>query len=147
MSEENKKTIRYIFEVLFNEHRLDEISDYYCEDCTGIDPANDEMLTGHASVEALLKGYRAAFPDHRYKVHDVIGEGDSVCVRWSVGELQNDAGQSFDIHGISLCEFHDGKISRVWQHWDNCGFLKQMKAIPDDATVAGAVQAFIAARE
>lgn len=140
MEAENKGVIRRVFEELFNKRRLDLIPELYCEDCEGMDPANPSCIRGHKALADLLTLHTHTFPDHRYTVHQVIAEGDCVCVRWSVVGLGQKVAADRAIEGLSLCEFSRGKIRKVWQHWDNLGLMQALGTIQSDIKVEDTLQ-------
>ena len=143
MSDANKETITRVFLELFNEHKLELIPELYAETCLGCDPANGQDLCGHDAILKLLEGYRAAFPRHVYELHEVFAEGSWVCARWSVITDPDDANDDYRVNGISMCQFEDGKICKVFQHWDNLGFLQKIKAVDSEICVPAAVQKLI----
>ena len=42
-----------------------------------------EGVRGPAAIRAVIEGYRAAFPDLRFTVHETMAEGGTVGVRWT----------------------------------------------------------------
>lgn len=139
MSDQNKNVLRRIFEELFNEHRLELIPELYADNCTSCDPANERDMQGMDDLLMLLESYRTMFPNHKYTVHKIISDDDFGCVRWSVNLDTRSTDRKLNIDGMSLCAFENGKVSAVWQHWDNLGFLKEMGVIPPETSVAAAV--------
>lgn len=140
MSDQNKTVLRRIFEELFNDHRLELIPELYADNCMSCDPANDRDMQGMDDLLMLLEGYRTTFPNHKYTVHNIISDGDFGCVRWSVDLDTKSTDRRLNIDGMSLCKFEDGKVSAVWQHWDNLGFLKEMGAVSPETSVAATVE-------
>ncbi len=129
MSDDNKAVIRRIYDKVFNQDRWDLISECYCDDLCGHDPANGSDIVGCQALEDLLKTYREAYPDHRYEVHEVIGEGEFVAVRWTVHVPFQKSDIKVDMEGISLCRFRDGKVAEVWQHYDNLALLSALGVV------------------
>jgi steroid delta-isomerase-like uncharacterized protein len=81
--------------------------------------------------------FRAALPDMRHTVEDVLAEGDTVAVRWSgsatqAGELLGlpPTGRHATITGISLYRFAGGRIVESRHCFDLLGFLQQLGALP-----------------
>ena len=139
MSEENKAVVRRVFDEIFNGRNHALVTELYAEKCIGCDPANDGDIEGHDALIALLDGYAAAFPGHRYDMQQIVAEGDLVAVRWAVSIPLGDAIPPLTTEGMSLCELRDGRITKVWQHWDNLNFLKQLGAVDEKINVATAL--------
>jgi predicted ester cyclase len=69
--------------------------------------------------------YRAAFPDVRISVDDVIAADDKVVLRWRSegthrGELAGLAptGARASVTGIGIDRWKDGKVVESWSEWD-----------------------------
>ncbi|MCP4318896.1 MAG: ester cyclase [Hyphomicrobiales bacterium] len=137
MTEHNKAVLERVIYEVFNKNRLDLIPELYTEDVGGFDTATQQELSGHDIIRNLVAGYRATFPDHQYVLHDLVGEGDKVCARWSVTDRT--IFPDFSVEGLSLCQFRDGKICRVWQQWDDLGLLQQLDAVSKSVNIASAV--------
>jgi steroid delta-isomerase-like uncharacterized protein len=75
--------------------------------------------------------------DFHVTVHDLVGEGDDVSVRFTVtgtheGDLMGTpaSGSSVTVEGISIYRFRAGKIAERWTSADALGLLQQIGAIP-----------------
>lgn len=136
MVEKHKSVIRRVFDELFNLHRLELVPELYTDDCFGKDPANPAQVCGHDALIALIEAYRTAFPDHYYVLHEVIAEGRYACARWTVFTHTDGDERQFAVDGLSLCEFRDGKVSKVWQQWDNLKFLQELDAVDANLDVS-----------
>ncbi|MCP4385666.1 MAG: ester cyclase [Hyphomicrobiales bacterium] len=143
MSDNNKAVIRRMFGEVFNQHRLDLIPECYAEDFCGTDPANGRDIEGHQDLIGLLETYRQAFPDHQYTLHEIVADGDHVAVRWTVQLALPGDHPDVEVEGISMCEFRDGKVVRVWQHYDNLGLLNAINETGKVAMPTLVQQAFL----
>ena len=93
-------------------------------------------LHGIEATKAFIAAYRAAFPDSRSTVEDQVAEGEKVVTRWRargthtgpLGELPP-TGRSFDIGGITIERFVDGRIAEVWVARDELGLLRQLGVV------------------
>ena len=139
MSEANKALIRRIFEEIFNGRQHQLVSELYCDDCIGCDPANPADIEGHEGLIALLDGYATAFPDHKYELLDLIAEGDKVVAHWRVYSPAQGAVPEIKTEGLSLCTVRGGRVHRVHQHFDNLGVLRALGAVSDDLSMANTV--------
>ncbi|MGH2882049.1 MAG: ester cyclase [Solirubrobacteraceae bacterium] len=105
-------------------------------------PAQMRDLRGPDALKRVVTMYRAAFPDLRMTVDDVIASGDKVVLRWHSegthrGELAGLAptGVHGSTTGISIDRWQDGKIVEAWAEWDNMGLARQLGAAPPEGSV------------
>jgi predicted ester cyclase len=101
--------------------------------------------------------YRAAFPDVKITIDDVIAADDKVVLRWHSegthrGELEGLAptGARGSVTGISIDHWKDGKVVESWTEWDNLGLARQLGAAPAEGSAGEklglAVQRLVARR-
>ena len=136
MSEANKAIVRRLIEEVWNEGKLSVIDEIHASDYVGHAPP--EHMWGPEDYKELVARYRAALPDIRWTIDDMITEGDKVVFRWSTrwtheGEFAGVAptGRKGTAMGISICRIADGKIAEEWATWDALGFLQQIGVIPE----------------
>lgn len=136
-TETNKAIERRFVEEFWNENKLDSAEDFYTDDSRRHDPNTPDVATGPEGVREVAAMLRAAFPDVRLEIEDLLAEGDLVATRWTatathLGEYQGIAltGKRFSVAGISITRFADGKITDEWVSWDALGLLKAIGAIP-----------------
>ena len=137
MSEQNKATARRALEEIETQGDIEAIKEVFTPDYRGHDPVNEEDTRGHEGLLEEASAYRAAFPDLRYTVEDQLAEGDMVASRWTArgthrGELMGIAptGNEFEVTGITIHRFAEGKIQEEWWNWDAMGLMQQLGAIP-----------------
>ena len=85
-----------------------------------------------------ITAWRAAFPDFRLTIEDLIAEGETVMARWSCrgthkGDLSGIAptGKQFTISGVSIARFANGKMAEGWVNWDALGLMQQLGVVPE----------------
>jgi predicted ester cyclase len=93
---------------------------------------------GPTGPQAFLDYYaaiRAAVPDARYEVDDLIAQGDRVVVRWRlrgthVGEFRGIAptGRAITLKGIAIYRVADGKLMERWVVSDLHNLLEEIGA-------------------
>ena len=117
MSKAQRKVVDRIIEELFNQHRLDIIEELYTDDVEIASPGGLEGAGGCEAIRAAVIHYRETFPDHRYVLEQVVCDGDTVAIRWTVnGSRKSDADgrkasdKPYEVEGMAFCHFRDGKI-------------------------------------
>ena len=136
---------RRLLEETFNEGNLALIDQLVAPDAVNHDPAEPahiRALRGPEVLKRTVQMYRAAFPDVRITVDDVIAAGDKVVVRWHSegthrGELEGLAptGARGSVTGISIDQWKDGKVVESWTEWDNLGLARQLGAAPPEGSM------------
>jgi len=89
---------------------------------------------GHHQGVRLI---RAAFPDARFTIDDIIAEGDKVVGRWTMdathrGEIMGipATGRPVRVTGIDIARFEGGRLAELWHQEDILGLMQQLGAIP-----------------
>lgn len=133
MSEQSKALVRRSWELPDN---LDIIDEIYAPDLVWHDPDRD--IKGTSEAKEFISLYKAAFPDLRTAIEDVIAEGDQVVTRWTVrGTHQGEAegfgpptGRQIEMKGITIHRIDGGKIVEEWNSYDNLGVMQQLGLMP-----------------
>jgi len=95
----------------------------------------DSGPTGPRAFRQYYAAIRAAVPDARYEVDDLIAEGDRVVVRWRLlgtheGSFQGIAptGRAIELKGIAIYRVDGGKLMERWVVSDLHGLLEGIRA-------------------
>jgi steroid delta-isomerase-like uncharacterized protein len=143
-TEENKAIVRRFCDVLFNEKRVDRADEFVARDYIDRDalPGQAPGLEGAKQKWAM---YFAAMADMRFRIDEMVAEGDNVVVRWTgegthQGELLGipPTRKSIRIGGISIYRLAEGKIAEDSEHWDKLGLMQQLGALPAPAVPTAA---------
>jgi predicted ester cyclase len=136
---------RRLIEESFNQGNFALADEFVAPDAVDHDPATPAQmreLRGPELVKRTAGMYRAAFPDVRISVDDVIVAGDKVVLRWHSegthrGELAGLAptGARGSVTGISIDQWKDGKVVETWTEWDNLGLARQLGAAPPEGSI------------
>ncbi len=136
---------RRLLEQTFNEGKFELIDQLVASAAVSHDPATPAQmreLRGPEVFKRTVSMYRAAFPDVRITVDDVIAADDKVVLRWRSegthhGELAGLAptGVRGSVTGISIDRWKDGKVVEAWAEWDNLGLARQLGAAPPEGSV------------
>lgn len=134
-TEENKAIVRSIFEDGLNEGNdaaLDEtISPNY------VNHSLPTPVPGAEGFKQIIVMFRAAFPDLRVEVGDVLGEGDRVTTRGTMSGTHRGAfmgvpatGRPVEIPYIDIWRVEGGKAAENWVQMDMLGMMQQLGVIP-----------------
>jgi predicted SnoaL-like aldol condensation-catalyzing enzyme len=119
----NKKLVLAFYEQIIGRKDFDAASKYMGETYVQHAPY---AADGHAGVRAWLKGFKEAFPNHRYEVKKVVAEGDLVVLHLHGMNGPNPNGESV----VDIFRVQDGKVI---EHWDI------IQPIPDSADNANSM--------
>ena len=130
--EENKALVRRGWEIA-GTLRSQAMKEVYDRDVLYHGTAGEE-IRGLESVVAFIQGYFTAFPDMKFTVEDVFGEGDRVFSRVRVegtntGEMMGTppTGKRLDIRWLmNVARIADGKIVEEWEIFDQMDMMRQL---------------------
>jgi len=132
VSEENKKLVREITEVVWNSRGLDRIPEFYALDLVG-DYRPYALREGHEDIRAMVEGAWTAFPDYHEEVHELIAEGDRVVVHLTISGTMGAlpaTGKRAQFDEIVILQIRDGKVLRQRGIVDNLSALRQLGVVP-----------------
>jgi len=138
MSEANKNVVRRLFEEVWNKGSMPVADELFAPTYTHHDSSTPDAGRGPESEKKRATLYRAAFPDIRLAIEDIIAEGETVTARWSCrgthkGDLNGIAptGKQFSISGMSIARFANGKMVEGWVNWDALGLMQQLGVVTE----------------
>jgi steroid delta-isomerase-like uncharacterized protein len=138
MSEQNKTNVRRLFEEVWNKGHVFVADELFATTYTHHDSSTPDVGRGPESEKKRATLYRNAFPDIRFTIEDLIAEGETVVARWSCrgthkGDLNGIAptGKQFNIPGVSIARFTNGKMFEGFVNWDALGLMQQLGVVPD----------------
>lgn len=139
-TEEHKALVRRVVEA-FNQNDWDAVDELFAPDYVDHDRSRVGLPPGPAGVKQAWGMLRAAFPDLRATIKDVIAEGDQVAVRGAIcgthrGELMGIAptGEVVTMALIDINRIADGRLAERWGEADMLGLLQQLGVIPAPAS-------------
>ena len=87
MSEQNKRLVREVTDVIWNKRGLDRIPEFYASDFVA-DYLPYALREGHEGIRAMVEGAWTAFPDYHEEVHELIAESDRVVLHLTISGTQ-----------------------------------------------------------
>jgi steroid delta-isomerase-like uncharacterized protein len=133
----NKQVVDEFIQALFTRGELDAVERYLSDDFVNHDPTFPDQPGDRESMRAASAVIRAAFPDWRSDIEDLIACGDKVVERFTAsgtheGEIMGIAptGRTVTLPGINIFRLQDGRIAERWGKLDMLGFMQQLGAVP-----------------
>jgi predicted ester cyclase len=135
----NKSIVLRFYEEVANANKLDVADEVFVDNYVDHDPPSPSEVwpRGSAGARASLEAYRAAFPDMRFSVEQVLAEGDDVAVRYVFSGTHRgtflgiDAtGTPIRFTGISLFRIVGDRIAESWAQFDLLDFIQQVGTWP-----------------
>jgi steroid delta-isomerase-like uncharacterized protein len=130
----NESVVRRLLEEVFNRGSTDLLTELIAVDHVGHDPFGDHY--GPEGLRIAVVEYRAAFPDLRVTVEDLVTEGDKVVHRFTLwgthaGPFMGipPTGRVVTAAGIAIDRLADGKVAESWVSLDALNLLRQLGAV------------------
>jgi steroid delta-isomerase-like uncharacterized protein len=93
-------------------------------------------------VRQFFTMFRTGFPDMRMDAHDVLIDGDLVCIRSTMSGTQQGefmgmppTGKRFEVSAIDMVRVRDGKVTDHWGVMDAMKMMQQLGVIPEQPPV------------
>jgi steroid delta-isomerase-like uncharacterized protein len=129
----NKVIAARVFEEIFNQGNFQVAGQIYAPDFVNHGQHRDASL---AEDQAAVHAEKAACPDLRMTVSQMVAEGDLVTVVWTFQGTHTGAryyglpatGTRIQLRGITVWRIVDGKIREEWTSFDRLGMFIQFAA-------------------
>ena len=132
--EDNKALVRRLFDDVINHGDLEQADDLVSVGFVEHNPMPGQAA-GLAGFKQVLVMLRAAFPNLRITIDELVAEGDKVAVRLTAcgdhqGAFQGlpPTGRRVAWEGISMLHIADGQVVERWFHADVLGLREQLGA-------------------
>lgn len=119
-------------EQVWNNGNLVQVGKVFAPDFVNHDPVLPNVAD-RESFKGFLLASRAAFPDFRVRIEDMIASEDRVAVRRTVtatheGEFAGipATGREVSWTGMTIYRIADGKIAEAWWSYDALGLMMQL---------------------
>jgi steroid delta-isomerase-like uncharacterized protein len=138
--ERNKAVLDRHFNQVLNQGQLDVVDEIYTSDYVLDAPVRSDgssqargLTQGREQLKQRVTLFRTAFPDIHFSQDDVVGEGETVVVRYTFSGTHQGtfagvkpSGCSISIMGILIAHLKDGKIREAWSAFDSAELMKQL---------------------
>lgn len=125
----NQELGRRWFEEIWNKKRREAIDEMMHPGAVLHEGGVDTV--GIEAFQSYFDRMHSIFSDTHITVHDTIGDGDTVCLRWSCTVKHTGSGlgvpptgKTVETTGISIMRVADGKLVEGWQNWDMVAVLE-----------------------
>ena len=144
--ERNKALTLRGFEEMFNRGDLSVVDELVAE--RGEDHQEAPRTDFAAYLKDVIKKLRAAFPDLRFEVNDIVAEGDMVAARstmtgthegrFEIGPFRDigPTGRRVEWKHMHFFRWVDGKNTDLWHLMDTPGLMQQLKEASSRAGVS-----------
>jgi steroid delta-isomerase-like uncharacterized protein len=136
MAFDNAAIVRRFLDDVWTKGNLGVVDELVAPDGVSHDPISGD-IQGVAAIKAQVTEYRAAFPDLRFAVLDILVSGDRACVRWTATGTHKAplmgipaTGQTHSVDGVSVCRITNGKLVEQWPVWDTLKFAQNLGIVP-----------------
>jgi steroid delta-isomerase-like uncharacterized protein len=127
------RVIARYFDEVWNQGRVDVLDDLLTSDYVNHSPSIPNPRPGPADLKPIVQAMRAAVPDLRYEILDLIVDHDKIAVflrvtGTHVGTLFGMAptGRTFDIRQMQIEWLREGRICQHWRITDELALLRQL---------------------
>jgi predicted ester cyclase len=134
MLDAQKAALQRLYDEVWNAGRLAVADELFTADYVAPGAA---APTGPAGEQRHVAMLRAAFPDLRMTVEELVAADDRVAVRWTMtatdrGGFMGRAptGQHISLWGVHFFRFVDARIAAAWTGVDMLGLMIQLGIVP-----------------
>lgn len=104
----------------------DLVAEEFVQHGPNVPPTRADLFRFHAA-------FHTAFPDGKFIVEDMIGEGEKVLIRWTMRGTQTGpwfgvapTGRTVNFVGMDLWRYSEGRLAESWFVGDNLTLMKQL---------------------
>ena len=125
MAEQNRQLVQQVIEEIWNGGNLDLADRFFAPDYVNHGGLIPDLVRGPEAIKVSVALYRAAFPQLRLTVLDLLTDGQTVAVRWSVRGRhlpaqtrdQSDDGPGAFL-GMTFGRVSEDKVAESWTCWE-----------------------------
>lgn len=131
----NEQIVRDACRIIWTEGETSRVGEFYAEDFSANYQRTD-WGTGLEGIRALADSIRAAFPDYREQIDELIVADDLVIVRLSLSGTHDGplagllpTGKTVEFKDVTICRVRDGKIVEQRGLTDHFALYQQLGLI------------------
>ena len=133
--EDNKAIAERFYREVWEAGNVDVALEVFADDYVRHDLRTTRALPGGTGQARIAADFRVAFPDLRFTVDLLLGEGDLVAARWTAtgthagpwGAVEP-TGRRATFSGVNIFRFRHGRVVEIWNHRDDLGLAEQLGA-------------------
>jgi steroid delta-isomerase-like uncharacterized protein len=133
-TDENTALVRRFIKEVFEEGNVASVDELVSDDFA---PHTYPGTTDREGLKLAMDRVSKGISDARFRIDDVIAEGDRVVVRLTSGATQTGefmgippSGKRYEIEEIHIFRVRDGRITEHWHQFDQLGMMRQLGALP-----------------
>jgi len=132
-AEQNQTVLRRVIEEVFDQGNYDLLDTLLAPNFQEHQFGLQKTLDG---LKQDIQHLRAAFPDIRHTIEDVVADGDKVWMRMTARGTNTGpfigppTGKAMTITVIDVCRFENGKIVEHWGVPDQFALMAQLGLLP-----------------
>ena len=131
-----------LFGEVLNRRDADALVPYWSEDVVDVFPTG--AVRGREQVRAYFADTFAALPDFHIEAERIVGEGETVFVKWHVTGTFSGApwmgidptGSRIELDGIDCFTIRDGRVVHNHVIYDTTAFARQIGMLPSQDSAA-----------
>jgi steroid delta-isomerase-like uncharacterized protein len=133
----SNEAILEAFITTLNHHDVEQFSNLFHASCLYVEVNSGRTYTSREAIAEYIGRTIEGIPDSQFEILHMMANEELGMVEWvwkgtnTVGYPQMGipaTGKYMELNGVSIMEFHDGKIHRNWDYWDTDSFMKKIGA-------------------
>ena len=133
--DENKALVARFYAEVWDRGNVLVAYEVFADDYVRHDLRPSQAIPGPEGQSKIAQDFRRAFPDLRFDVDLLLGEGDLVAARWTATGTHTGSwgalaptGKRASFSGVNVFRFANGKVVEIWNHRDDLGLMTQLGA-------------------
>jgi len=122
----------------WNAHDAERVLAFYSPEYEGTDVAERAPQQGLAGARQSIERFLTAFPNLHITIEETVAQDSRIAVVWRAwGKHQGSmmqipaTGREFEVCGVTILTFQDGKVVRARQVWDVAALLRHIGLLPN----------------
>ncbi len=137
MPADNKALVRRLYEEVWNNRKLELISEIISPSHALQAPNVAGSAVGPEAYKRQVLRFLEGYPDLHWTIEDTIAEEDKVVACWTISGTQKGeylgipaTNKKVSVDGITIHHVANGKIMDSYSNWDALGMMQQIGVVP-----------------